>query len=281
MWAAKKPNATAEETATLCAKGLRDAALKASLLAAIPDLTKNSVEFQTNGSFDLLHTSKSENYPVAVVSAPEMRWLYTNRLARTGRPGRKIYDDLMSAAPHGLCVYCRYGAATTLDHYVPKTVVPSLALEPWNLVPCCQQCNHELGAAWSDQPDAQKLHPYFLPDVGRWLRAKVERVWPAVVTFYADPDPGLGELLGKRIRNQFNDLGLGKHYSVVSSAELSGLNELLPQRFQDATQLRDHLLEISSDAFCADFNDRRGAMYEALGHDDWYIAQNLGADDPA
>jgi len=201
-----------------------------------------------------------------------MHWIYRNRLAGARSSGRKIYDQLMSAAPHGLCVYCRYGQAVTLDHFLPKATFAALSIEPWNLIPSCQQCNHRLGDSWNVDADAEMLHPYFMPDLGRWLRAEVERTTPVVVTFSVDPAPMLDPRLARRIDNQFESLGLAELYSVVSSQELSSLERRLPSIFNNEVQVRAHLLEIAATALALDPNDRRGVMYEALGRDEWYCA---------
>jgi len=272
MWAVDPPKLTAEATARACVQGMKDPQLKAAILAAIPRLSANSRSYQTSTTMDTLHQASPKHYPVPGVSDDQLRWTYRQRLARSRTPGRKAYDQLISAAPHGLCAYCRYGQAKTLDHFLPKANFASLAIEPWNLVPSCHQCNHHLGEAWSTDPNTQMLHPYSMPDLGRWLRATVEHTTPVVVTFFVDPEPSLDPILSSRIRTQFDRLDLANLYAVVSGQELSGLERRLPSLFADAGETSAFLLEIATSAFAADSNDRRGVMYEALGHDDWYCA---------
>jgi hypothetical protein len=211
------------------------------------------------------------------LSDEQMRWIYNNRLARARTPGRRIYDQLMAAAPHGLCAYCRYGQASSLDHFLPKAVFASLSIEPWNLVPSCHECNHRLGGAWSTDPGNEMLHPYFMPKLGRWLRAVVEHTTPVVVTFFVDPESILDPNLVRRIRNQFDKLSLAKLYAIVSSQELSSLERRIPDHFNGPNEVSAHLLEIAATAFAADPNDRRGAMYEALGCDEWYCASTFAS----
>lgn len=61
------------------------------------------------------------------------------------------------------CPYCNYFARTVrqLDHYLPKTVFPSLAVTPLNLVPICADCNELKKAYYSEDKGEMLIHPYF------------------------------------------------------------------------------------------------------------------------
>lgn len=84
-----------------------------------------------------------------------------------------------------------YSVATTLDHFVPKTLVPGLSIDPWNLVPACSDCNHGLFDNFSEQSTEQMLYPYFVPPIGRWLTASIGHTHPVTVRFAATPDASL------------------------------------------------------------------------------------------
>jgi hypothetical protein len=278
VWAIDQPTVTAAETAKACARSIRDADLKQALLGAVPSLSSNSDLYQNNGVADRLHEANPAHYPVPGVSDEQMRKIYTRQLVST-RNGRRVYDALISSAPHGRCAYCQYGHATTLDHFVPKTPFGGLSIEPWNLIPCCSTCNHNLGSTWTGDPAKQMLHPYFVEDLGRWLYAAVVHQIPPTVTFFADPGPALSSVVARRIRYQFGELGLGELYSVVSGVDLSALDHLLREwRLGSEQAIRNYLFELAAAEFSRDPNDRRGVLYEALGNDDWFIAQYVAAD---
>ena len=69
--------------------------------------------------------------------------------ARTGdwatRSAKKALSLALRELAHGKCVYCEgtLGAQADLevDHYVAKTVNPTLAFEWTNLLPSCRLCN--------------------------------------------------------------------------------------------------------------------------------------------
>lgn len=275
MWAIDRPKRTAEEVARTCADGMQDEALQSAVLAAIDEFLANSAAYQSNAASDLLHQAVPSHYPVTGISDDEMRWIYSRRLAGARSPGRAIYDEIMRAAPHKLCAYCQCRPATTLDHFVPKATLATLSVEPWNLIPCCFDCNHRLGTSWSPDPASQMLHPYFMPELGRWLRAEVEHTSPVTITYFAEPEVGLDSGLVNRVCLQFNKLSLGSVYSIVSSPELTTLGRVLNSQFSEASDIKAYLLEIATETLAVNENDRRGAMYEALGRDDWYCINAL------
>ena len=41
------------------------------------------------------------------------------------------------------CPFCGIGTVSTLDHYLPKSKYPALAITPKNMIPACRDCNWE------------------------------------------------------------------------------------------------------------------------------------------
>jgi hypothetical protein len=274
MWAGRPPTITADESATACARGIRDKDLRRRVVDASPEFLANSTKLQTAAATDELHEAKASDYSVSDLSRDELLWLYTGQLSRKRGPGRGIYDQIMVAAPSGLCVYCLHSVATTLDHFVPKTLVPGLSIDPWNLVPACSDCNHSLLDNFSAQAAEQMLHPYFVPAIGRWLTASIDHGQPVTVHFDATPDASLAPGLQARIRSQFERLRLGRRYSVICASDLVGLSRRLSARFDGAesSEVSAYLAELALLGFATDQNDRRAVMFEALAADGWYCA---------
>lgn len=273
MWHARTPTRTGEETARLCVRDIRDLELKDAVKRSRSQFVANSSAYRTRLESDTLHAiDVNLEFPLPEIDESKIKWLYTERLVRGSSRGRVVYDELVSSAPHGLCVYCKYGQATTLDHFIPKSVVPSLAIEPWNLVPCCSRCNHKMSDRWSATPGEDMLHPYALPDLGRWLFATVEQTDPVALTFYADPPPNVAPIVRQRVIEEFEALELRILFAVACSGELSGLDARLPERFASPSEVGDFLSESAAVAFSDDINDRRGVMYEALAADRWYCS---------
>ncbi|MGX9297758.1 HNH endonuclease [Tsukamurella paurometabola] len=277
MWAVDPPTCTVEESAKACANGIRDKELKANVNSAVPAFTQNSSDFQDRIHDQSLHQTKKSLYPIPGISDADLQKLYTGQLSRSGSKARRIYDAIKNNALHQLCSYCQYGMADTLDHFVPITLVHELAIDPWNLIPACIRCNKLLNDRFATAETDQLIHPYARPARDllstRWLRAEVLDQTP-VVAFRADPDRRIDATTRRRIVNQFETLHLGELYSVVSAREISGIIRTLNSRFaeDDRESVVEHLLEQSKLAFEGDVNDRRGAMYEALGRDEWFTS---------
>lgn len=274
MWRAERPSCSTAEVATACVKGIRNVGLRESIKSALPALTANGATYRGYAERGALHELPEQHFKVPNVSNDQMEWLYDRRLVAS-TPGRIIYDRLIAAAPFGLCSYCLYGVAKTLDHVLPKGNHSALSIEPWNLVPVCGACNHALGASESSESSAARLHAYYLPDLGRWLYGRVERSTPVVVRFDVSPDAGLDPDLSSRIRGQFESLGLDDLYSKVAARELSLLSYRLPSTFSDPLEVSEYLRELADDRLAQDVNDHHGVMYEALSRDEWYCATSL------
>lgn len=274
MWAVDQPPVTVGETAKACAKSIRDRAVKQALVDAVPALDQNSARYQDCGAGDRLHSVMPDHYRVPGVSDEQMRVIYDRQLVRQRASGRDIYMRLVNAAPAGLCAYCRYGVASTLDHFVPKSKVGGLSIEPWNLIPCCAMCNQRLGAAWSDDPTIQMLHPFFIGDLGRWLYASVSHQNPPAASFFVEPAATIEPAIGSRMRRQFDELNLAQLFSVVCGPELAKVDaQLQKSRLGAAHDVREFLAESAAAWFVVDPNDRRGALYEALSQDGWFTAR--------
>lgn len=277
MWAVDPPTLTAADAASACAKGIRDKSLRAKVEDAKGDFAVNSASLQAAIHARQLHHSTSATYVVAGLTDDELKGLYKGQLSRLNSKARHHYDHVMGNALHGLCSYCQHGVVTALDHFIPITLTPGLAIDPWNLVPACDRCNKLLLDDFVAHPDEQQLHPYAHPaevPLGtRWLRAQVHPGPVAAVTFHADPDLALPGSLRTRIVNQFNRLKLDDLFKVVAARELAGTCRNLSQNFPggQASPVAAHLKELSEDGLASDPNDRRGVMYEALSQDEWFV----------
>lgn len=276
MWTVEPPSVTAAEGATASAKGIRNKALRARVSGAVTEFAANSAKLQADIHAQALHGANSSWYRVTGLSDAELKSLYKGQLSRQGSKARYVYDHVLANARHSLCSYCQYGVANSLDHFIPITVVPALAIDPWNLVPACDRCNKLLLDSFSNSATHQLLHPYAdspsLPTSTRWLRAHVHPGPEPVVAFLADPDSNLPPAVRTRILQQFEQLQLAVLFQVVSARELSGTRARLTELFPggQTAPVAAHLAELSADALAADANDRRGVMYEALAADTWF-----------
>lgn len=276
MWRIEAPTVDVTQAARACASGLRDQGLAARVTASMPAFASNSTAFQQAVSTHQQHTIQATSYQVPHLSDRELRDLYEKQMAKAGRPGRSVYSEILAGALHGLCTYCQYGQASTLDHFVPKTVAAALAIDPWNLIPCCHQCNHRLSNKYSSQAEEQLLHPYSVPDLGRWLQARVLHTVPVAVQFMAEPTIEADQLC-ERVVHQFRALGLAESYAVVSTPEVTAITRTIAKYLPDATarEVSEYLAELADGELGANQNSRRGVALEALAMDSWYCSREF------
>lgn len=278
MWGLDPPVVTVEESATACAERMTDRELAARVLAAKPSFVSNNARLRHAVENEQTHAAKDTEYPLPDLSSAELHFLYTTRMAGGKGPARRIYDQILNGAYLGLCSYCRYGQAHTLDHFVPKSFIPALSIDPWNLIPACGQCNSKLSSGYSEDSDKQMFHPYASSTrFGRWLQAEVLPGEPVVVRFSAEPEASLDGDTRRRVINQFKRLELASRYAVVSATDLTEIEAMLTTNFRGfkKDEVREYLLEVSASVFETDPNSRRGALYEALAAEDSYCEKFL------
>jgi len=274
MWTVDPPSSTVAEVAMACSSRMRDKDLKERVRSAVPRLTQLHLSFREAVEEGDVHVCAPENFQVDELSSAELVALYDRQLAGSGTAARKHYDSLIAGARHHLCSYCQYGHATTLDHYLPKSRIAALAIEPWNLVPACQQCNHQLNAYQANTMETTMFHPYFEGVDGRWLFAELVEGDPATFIFDARPGPQVDSTTSARVEFQFRLLRLGLMYASVSARDIVEARNTLARGRQfgslSSEDISEILFESSADAFAADPNSRRGAAYEALAQSQWF-----------
>ena len=177
------PAYAATELYLACVEGMRDTT------AALYQTGENGIQLAEEEFFDTAAKGEFSSVvvdrcPSSEVTALMMDQLYTRRLARRGTRARRYYDELRSATPNGVCPFCAHRQVATLDHYMPKSRFPDLAVTPANLVPACSDCNK----AKLDQLPATNLeaviHPFYDRLGGAtWLGAEVIEAVPTGLRF--------------------------------------------------------------------------------------------------
>ncbi len=271
MCASKPPVATATEVAAACGQGLRNPDLRERIRADIGTIQENSVAYQGFVKAGTLNRITPDDFSLAHLSTDEVKYLYKTRLAKPGSSARRHYDALLASAPHGRCVYCMDGIAATLDHFAPQTHFGTLAIEPWNLVPCCYDCNVQWGSNWAERARGAALHPYAMPDVGRWLHARIEWSTGPVVKFYTEPPDDVDQALSEHIASRFAALALDRRYSGNSAVELAFLRAILENFNNDVPETAKYLAELAEFELRANQNGWRGAMFESIASEPKYL----------
>ena len=162
------------------------------------------------------------------ISSDDMVNVYDTKFVRVNAIRNKYYDKIMSLARTGKCPICGIGHVSTLDHYLAKTIYPTYAITPYNLVPICRDCNFEKHDA-SLELGSSPLHPYY-DDVDSyiWLIVLLSFDENGLVAKY-DVNPEMEKdnpQLYSRMKKHMSLFGLQKAYSIQSATEIAEYREL-------------------------------------------------------
>ncbi|MBZ9726351.1 hypothetical protein LB554_20625 [Mesorhizobium sp. CO1-1-11] len=272
MWKLPKPEQTAEDVFTTTISKVANAELKQRLTGITAAIVEASIEFDDAASSNEIHTiAPSTN--IGLVTVKEMSRVYSGRLAAKGAPGREIYDALMAVPKHGRCPLCGQHVVSTLDHYLPKTQFPALAVAPWNLIPACHDCNKAKADVRPLTASDETIHPYYDDIEGeRWLVAEVVDGTPAALRFFVSPPAGWSEVLTARVQRQFQMLSLAARYAAKAAQELTELSDLMTTNYADGgvDEVRSLLQKTADSCRLVNVNGWRTASYQALSDSDWY-----------
>jgi hypothetical protein len=263
----------AKDVLLLCAENVQSHALQIRLAAAASTVEAEDADYRVKGPLAQLYLIASTPGVGEWVDGPEMERLYTGTLARRGSAARHIYDTIKTSARHNICPACGQRLVTTLDHYLPKTSHPALAVAPHNLLPCCGDCNKIKLDHLATSAGEQTLHPYFdNVDDATWLIASVIMASPPALLFGVNDPPAWPALKSERVRHHFKVMQLGPLYAAHAGEEIENLRYQLQQlhRSGGAGAVRDHLLEQEATRRTVNRNSWQAAMYAALAASDWF-----------
>lgn len=248
--------------------------MKASLEAA-------ERQFEAAASSATLHClPREKDVDGGVVTAEEMSGLYGSQFARKHARGRTIYDQLIALAEHGLCPLCGQRPVSTLDHHLPKSIFPSLAIAILNLIPACADCNKTKRDHAPLKAAEQTLHPYFDDfSKDRWLHAKVVETDPPSLTFFVNAPVHWSDLSRMRAEHHLQTFALAKLFATQAAQELSNIRDFVSKLYDRAgsAAVRDHLVEQAASREAAYRNSWQTAMYASLAASHWYCSGGFRA----
>jgi hypothetical protein len=143
-----------------CVEGVRSPTLRARFQGVTPEIRAAAEAFDAAAVVGALHTLEEHRDVAGFVTEKEMSGLYETKMARRDARGRRVYDALILLAK-GVCPLCGQRTVSTLDHHLPSSKFPSLAVTPCNLVPACSDCNKQKQALIPRKAEEQTFHPYF------------------------------------------------------------------------------------------------------------------------
>lgn len=275
MWPVQAPSETAQETYILCVSRIRNPARRQELQAATDIVVEAAGRFERAARGYVLHALKAEDFKLADMDDRDLAKVYTNGMAAKESPGREIYDRIIQAPRYGRCPLCGHRDVKTLDHHLPKATFPILSVAPFNLIPCCSDCNAIKSDRTPCTAEEQTIHPYFdrIND-DKWLRAVVIEGTPPTLDFFVDPPACWNELLVGRVHRHFVMFGLSKLYSLQANGEMSGIRQYLRRLLVagGVSLVADHLRAEAESRRADNLNGWQGVMYQALANSAWYCA---------
>jgi hypothetical protein len=210
---------------------------------------------------------------IGICTKEELNNVYTNQMAKQGRPGRVFYDRILSSSSLNICPLCGVGVVSTLDHHLPKAHFPLLSVVPRNLVPACTWCQGKKRAAYPTAKEEQTIHPYFDDfSSNQWLVADVVKGSPAAFRFYVSDSTDLSSIAKSRMSAHLSAFGLERLFSSNAASELIGIQFHLTRLHQSGgeTAVRAHLSECYKSRSNVYINAWQTAMYAAAASDDWF-----------
>lgn len=268
-----KPNITAKDALSTCISKVRVASLKAKLKACEGLISQAETEFESKITKGEIHTISKEKVVNGNVSAKELEAVYTGRMVGKNAPGRTIYDKLILAPKYGICPLCSHRQVSTLDHYLPKSDFPRLAIAPINLIPSCFDCNKYKLTISPSNPEEETLHPYYDNiENAQWLYAQVNHTKPPTVSFFVKPLDSWPDLLKARVQYHFQAYSLAKLYMKEAAVCISDLNKRLQSIHcsSGASGVSKYLHDEAISRYANDKNSWRTAFYFAVAGDDWF-----------
>ena len=275
MWSVRTPSHTASFAFATCISQVIDAGLHGRLERATPEVIAAAERYFVAAEGTALHLLQQPDFRLSEVTADEMIAVYERRMVPMRSRARFIYDELKSAPAHGRCPLCGHRDVTTLDHHLPKSVFPALAVDPMNLIPVCGECNKMKGSRFPQIAEEQTLHPYFDNiDADPWLCGSVLEVAPPTVSFFVSPPACWDETLALRVQLHFKKFGLSALYGSQAANEIAGIKYNLVRMFEagGTLEVKKYLDGEAASRHAHRVNSWQTALYAALAASEWFCS---------
>lgn len=199
------------------------------------------------------------------VTAMDLVSIYKQKLVPEGQAGRRYYDAIMSQAKRGVCPICGVRTVSTLDHYLPKMQMPTLAVTPINLVPSCRDCNMDKNDDMVLKPDETPAHMYLDDiDARAWLYTEIDANLEVmyVVRCPADWQAGVSERAKRHLKHYKLHLLYSSHASSEIACSKRSWRRIWKRGGEE--ELREHIIDMREGAEEEELNSWKAALYRGL-----------------
>ena len=273
-----KPNFKVAEVLVDCIDNLQDLILKQELIDSTNIFTIAETDFDTKISSNSLYQIPENERISNTINASVLKSIYTDRMVNKKNKGRTFYDSIFISAPNGKCPFCSVKQVRAIDHYLPKSKYPMLAITPNNLVPSCSDCNKDKLVDSPTTSEEETLHPYY-DDIENfdWLEARIITLKPIKFEYFISPPNEWSELLKTRLINHFSAYLLNDLYSIHAVEEFENIKLQITKLYQNlgVNQLKEHIQEGYNSRYSVNKNSWQTAFYHCLYNNEDFCNGNF------
>lgn len=199
------------------------------------------------------------------VTAEDLVSVYKQKFVPQDQAGRVYYDAIMAQAKRGICPICGVRNVSTLDHYLPKMQMPTLAVTPINLIPACRDCNMDKNDDMVLDPDETPVHIYLDEiDDRPWLYTEIDE--DLAVTYVVRCPEEWQSGVRERVQRHLGHYKLHLLYSSHAGSEIAykkrSWRRLLERGGEE--ELREHISDIREGSEEEELNSWHAALYRGL-----------------
>jgi len=267
-----KPTDNPQEVFETCISNFRDRVFKSKLESVSSYIDSEANIYDIQASSNNLSSIAQILNVNGIITVDEMKKVYEQKFVKKGQPGRKYYEKLRLSAKNNICPLCNQRTVTTLDHVLPKTLYPTFAVTPFNLIPACADCNKIKDTYKPTTAEEEILHPYY-DDISstQYLYAYINEETPPSINFYikfSNPKT----LIEKRLQKHFDLFELDKLYTSNAAEELANIQLRLNKLYESGgyTNVKEYLKEEFDSRYANNKNSWQTAMYKTLSESEWF-----------
>jgi hypothetical protein len=273
MYTLDEPGFAVTDVLASCIGAITDAHLLQRLIAVEGSIQATEPRYRMLAAAAQLNLIARQT-ALGLVTKDELKALYGDHLSATRGAARAFYDAIKNAAPNKLCPLCSIGTVAHIDHHLPKSRYPDLAILPINLVPACHFCNDTKKAQFPATAGEQTFHPYYDAHLlsEQWIAAKLDYGTPLVVLFSVIPPSTWTTTNMQRVVRHFEVCGLGTSFGTNANSKMVSLKRRLGRLHHRGGALEvQAYLEEERDCHDDKPNSWQHSLYQALGADPWFV----------
>ena len=261
-----------------CISNMRENKKKQNLKASKEEIVEVSEQYDALAEKGNLSYILPKDKSKAGATKDELISLYDDKFSKRDQIPRKYYDEIILLAQNGKCPQCGQRQVKTLDHYLPKSKYPLLAITPYNLIPCYSDCNKDKLDALFESREKETIHPYYDDfDDDVWLKAILIEQDPLSFKFFTCKPEYWSEIKCKRVENHFEVFHLNELYKPYAAemitTEMGWINRLFRRCGEEIA--KQEILDRISDERKIQKNTWKAAVYDALYTSTWFWTQYL------